>query len=88
MDPAARQKQAIDKLLHAVTLTAKGRDPQTAVVVQQTKASGSLIFGFEKKSLPLTEADKDVQFVMKLGMVTAKAKFEPKEMMFEGKLAL
>ena len=88
VDPAVRQKQMIEKLLNSVSLSAKGRDPQVAVVVQQTKASQALIFGFERSSLPLTETDKDVIFTIKLGVLTAKAKFEPKEMMFEGKLAL
>lgn len=79
----------VAKLMQAVTLTAKGRDPQVAVMVLQTKASQALIFGFERKSLPLTEADKDILFTIKLGtMLNAKAKFDPKDMMFDGKLAL
>lgn len=88
VDPVVRQKQMIEKLLSSVTLSAKGRDPQSAVVVQQTKTSQALIFGFERTSLPLTVADKDVQFTIKLGVLTAKAKFEPKDMMFDGKLAM
>ena len=48
----------------------------------------TLIFGFPKGALPLTAADKDVQFTMKLGPLTVKAKFEPKEMMFKGELAV
>ena len=88
VDPAVRQKEMVAKLMQAVTLTAKGRDPQVAVTVLQTKASQALIFGFERKSLQLTEADKDILFTIKLGMLTAKAKFDPKDMMFDGKLAL
>jgi hypothetical protein len=78
----------IDKLLHSVSLSAKGRDPQSAVLVQQTKVDQALLFGFEQASLPITANDKEVLFTLKLGMITAKAKFEPKEMMFDGKLAL
>jgi hypothetical protein len=88
VDPAVRQKELIDKLLHSVALTVKGRDPQSAVVVQQTKIAQTLVFGFEKTALPLTETDKEVLFTLKLGTISAKAKFEPKEMMFDGKLAL
>lgn len=88
VDPVARQKEIVDKLLHAVSLSAKGRDPQAAVVVQQTTATQTLIFGFEKTALPLTAADKDLLFTLKLGALTVKAKFDPKEMMFDGKLAL
>ena len=78
----------IDKLLHAVTLTAKGRDPQQAVVVQQTRIQQALIFGFERSALPITVADKDLTLTLKLGMVNAKAKFDPKDMVYEGKIAL
>lgn len=88
VDPAVRQKEMVARLLRSVSLTAKGRDPQSAVIVQQTKASQALIFGFEKASFPLTAADREVVFQIKLTVLTAKARFEPREMIFEGKLAV
>jgi len=87
-DPAARQKAMVDRLLHSVTLVAKGKDPQNASLIRQTNNNETLIFGFPKKDLPLTAADKDVLFTMKLGGLSVKAKFEPKEMMYKGELAL
>lgn len=87
-DPAARQKAAYDRLLHSAVLSARGKDPQTADQVVQTTDKQTLIFGFSKGSLPLAAADKDVQFAMKLGIVTLKAKFDPKEMTYKGELSI
>ena len=78
----------IDRLLHSVTLSAKGRDPQNADLIRQSSGNQTLIFGFPKQSFPLTASDKDVQFIMKLGSLTVKAKFEPKDMMFKGAVAV
>jgi hypothetical protein len=87
-DPATRQKAMVDRLLHSVSLSAKGRDPQNATLIRQTNGDMTLIFGFPKDALPLTAADKDVQFTMKPGPLTVKAKFGPKDMMYQGELAL
>jgi hypothetical protein len=87
-DAATRQKAMVDRLLHSVSLSAKGQDPQNATLIRQTDGNMTLIFGFPKDALPLTAADKDVQFTMKLGPLTVKAKFEPKDMMYQGELAL
>jgi hypothetical protein len=87
-DPAARQKAMIDRLVQSATLTARGRDPQTADMVRQAYGNQTLIFGFSKQSFPLTAADKDVQFVIKLGPLLVKAKFEPKDMSYKGELSL
>jgi hypothetical protein len=87
-DPAERQKAMLDRLLHSVTLTAKGRDPQGADLMRQAFNNQTLIFGFAKQGFPLSPTDKDVQFQLKLGALTVKAKFEPKEMTYKGVLAL
>ncbi len=87
-DPAARQKAMVARLLQSVSLSAKGHDPQSAVMVLQTADKQSLIFGFPKKDLVLEAKDKDLVFTMKLGMMTIKAKFEPKDMNYKGALSL
>jgi len=87
-DPAERQKALIDRLAHSASLSAKGHDPEVAELVLQTQSRETLIFGFRKESLRLTPTDKDVQFVMKLGALTVKAKFEPKEMMYKGDVSV
>jgi len=87
-DPQAEAKARQERLLHAVTLSAKGHDPQNADVVLQTADQETLIFGFLKSNLPLTANDKDVEFEMKAGPTTYKAKFQPKEMLYKGALSV
>jgi hypothetical protein len=87
-EQAAEVKARQDRLLNSVTLAAKGKDPQHADLVMQTSDKQTLIFGFPKEILPLAAADKDVEFVMHVGAMTIKTKFEPKEMMFKGALSL
>jgi hypothetical protein len=87
-DPAARQKAEVDTILSETTLTVKGRDPQAADAMLRTADAQTFLFGFPKQNLPLTASDKEVVFTMKLGILTIRAKFEPKEMMFDGQLAV
>jgi hypothetical protein len=85
-EQAAQVKARQDRLLNSVSLAAKGKDPQHADLVMQTSDKQTLIFGFPKQVLPLAANDKDVEFVMHVGPMTIKAKFEPKEMMYKGAL--
>jgi hypothetical protein len=87
-DPAAEAKARQDRLLHAASLSAKNKDTQTADTVLQTADKRTIIFGFLKANLPLAPTDKDVEFNLKFGPTTFKAKFEPKEMMFKGALTV
>jgi hypothetical protein len=87
-EKAAQAKARQDRLLNSVTLAAKGKDPQHADLVMQSSDKVLLIFGFPKEVLPLTASDKDVEFSMRLGPMTIKAKFEPKEMMYKGALSV
>jgi len=87
-EQAAQAKARQDRLLHAVSLSAKGKDPQNADTVMQTSDKQTLIFGFPKAALPLAAGDKDVEFIMKAGPMTIKVKFEPKEMMYKGELTI
>jgi hypothetical protein len=87
-DPAARQKAMVERLLAATTLTPKGRPAVAADLMIQSPDKQSLIFAFQKQSLPLAENDKDVTFDMNLRTLKVKAKFELKEMLYQGTLAL
>jgi len=87
-DPAAEAKARQDRLLHAATLSAKNKDPQTADTVLQTADKQTIIFGFLKANLPLAPTDKDLEFNLKTGAGGFKAKFEPKEMMYKGALTV
>ena len=88
MDPAARQRASIQRLLAATTLTAKGHERSAAKFVVQSADHASLIFGFERAGIPLSLDDKDVLFALELPAFKVHAKFEPKRMVFHGQLAL
>jgi hypothetical protein len=87
-DPAARQKAVVDRLLAGTMLTVKGRLPVAADLLVQSQDKQSLIFAFLKPSLALTQNDKEVDFEMSLRTIKINAKFELKEMVYKGLLAL
>jgi hypothetical protein len=45
-------------------------------------------FGFAKEFMPLTSTDKDVTFALNTAQLELKARFDPKEMLYLGKLAV
>ena len=87
-DSAALQKAVVDSLLKGATLSGKGHDPLNAVMVLQSGDLHALIFGFPKQGFPIAATDKEVTFQLKLGQLTIKAKFQPKEMIYDGQLAV
>ena len=87
-DPQAEAKARQERLVHSATLSVKNHDPESADVVMQTADKQTVIFGFAKANLPLAASDKDVEFVMRAGPATFRAKFEPKEMMYKGSLTV
>jgi hypothetical protein len=87
-EPAARQKAAVDYLLAQTTLTAHGRPPVAAGFMVQNQERQSLIFAFRRQNPPLQASDREVTFAMNLRTIRVKAKFEMKEMLYRGALAL
>lgn len=75
-------------LRKGATLSVKGKEPQNADVVMAMNQNTTLIFGFDKATLPITPADKDPEFIIKLTGVTVKAKFNLKEMTYNEQLAV
>jgi hypothetical protein len=57
-------------------------------MVRQAFGNQTLIFGFPKQNFPLAATDKDVEFVMKLGTLSVKARFEPRDMTYKGALSI
>ena len=87
--PRQPQEDALDNLKHFTTLQPKGKELAEAGIVQQQASSNSnLLFGFSKDSLTLTKADKEVLFSTTLGRLVIRAKFNPKEMLYHGQLAV
>src|SRR6266404_1600356 len=58
------------------------------VLQQPSVGGGTYLFGFSKELLPLTAADKEVTFTTRIGRLDVKAKFNLKEMLYRGDLAV
>jgi hypothetical protein len=86
--PAAIQSRMIEELKGAATLEVRGKEPEQAGVVTTAPAPGTYLFGFSKELLPIGPNDKEILFTLQTGLMTVKAKFQPKDMMYRGKLAL
>jgi hypothetical protein len=72
----------------SATLGARGKEPVQAGAVQRSRDGATIFFGFSKELLPLSASDSNVLFAVDTDQIAVKAKFEPKEMIYRGKLAL
>jgi len=83
------REDEFENLKSLSSLQAKGKELVQAGVVQQQVATtgSSFLFGFSKELLPLDGDDKEVLFATQLGNLAIKAKFIPKEMLYQGQLA-
>ena len=81
-------EQLVDWLKNSATLRAKSRDAVEAGAVATTRGGSMVLFGFLKELLPLTVKDREVLFTLDTNQLALKTKFEPKEMIYRGKLAL
>jgi hypothetical protein len=87
-DASVRLSDLVERLQAGATLAAKGKDPEGAGIVRRAPLDEGWLFGFSRELLPLTRADKDIEFSLNSGPMLVKAKFEPAEMMYRGQLAL
>ncbi|MDE3195861.1 MAG: hypothetical protein KGN84_05935 [Acidobacteriota bacterium] len=79
----------LENLQAAATLEAQGKEPAGAGIVRLLARSDSTyLFGFSKDLLPLTVRDKEVLFTLRTKRVSVKARFQPKDMVYKGVLAL
>lgn len=76
----------MERLKGSATLQAKGKSPYQAGVVWRSKAG--TWFGFAEESMPLTPSDRDVLFLFQANQLVLRATFQPKEMLYLGKLAI
>jgi hypothetical protein len=82
-------KQTLDNLKQFTSLQPKGRDMAQPGVVQQMTPGGTyFLFGFSKEFLDFGKKDHEVEFSTRLGRLLVKAKFDPSEMVYHGKLAV
>jgi len=82
-------QEKLDELKQYTTLQPKGKDLAQAGIVQRQVSNGSIIlFGFSRETLQLKPDDKEADFSTRLGSLIVKAKFNLKEMMYHGELAV
>jgi hypothetical protein len=87
--PAARQRRMVEQLQSSATLEAKGREPEQPGLVRPVpRTPGTYLFGFSKELLPLTASDREIVFTLRTAIISVRAKFDPKEMVYRGQLAV
>lgn len=84
--PVQQGKHKMNLQNSAATLQARGRDPVDAGVIQPKK--DFIICGFSKELLPLGPKDREIVFTLETEQYSIRTRFDPKEMIYRGKLAL
>ena len=80
---------AMGRIRQLTTLQCKGRQPIGPAMVTEETSNGTVyLFGFSREALPLTREDKDIVFTTHMGRFAYIAKFNPKEMLYRGELAV
>jgi hypothetical protein len=91
VDPGPERQspeQLLDWLKNSAKLQAKDRDMVQCGVVASAREGSMLLFGFLKELLPLSAKDREVTFTLDTNQLAIKTRFEPKEMIYRGELAL
>ncbi len=85
---AVSQEELLDWLKDAATLRAKSREPVAAGLIRPARGGSMVLFGFSKELLPLSLDDRDIVFLLDTDQMSVKTKFDPREMIYRGMLAL
>lgn len=83
----AGHDEALDRVQNGTLLQVKGKDPAEAGFARLTRI-GSILFGFSRELLRLSPSDREIFFRLDTDQVTIQAKFDGKEMMYHGKMAV
>ncbi len=89
-DDAAERQQKMDVLKESTMLERKN-DPlelQRVKIAPRTPLSPSGTLYYFSRVLPITQEDKQVTFVTKVGPLELKCKFTLRDMLYHGKLEL
>jgi len=78
----------IDPLKASSSLTAKGKEPVQAGTIVRGRDKVTVFIAFSKELLPLTTRDREVVFSLDTDQIGLKAKFDPRQMLYKGELAL
>lgn len=82
------QRPGMLELLKGAAFLEKGKERAQPGIAEYSKDGATIFFGFSRELFPLTNADKEVQFEINTGELRIRAKFELKEMVYRGQLAL
>jgi len=85
LPPGPRSKPVSQEAMEA-TLSVKGKGSVGSGAIQLTRQAA--IFGFSKDLLPIAAADKEIIFELQTDQYSIRARFEPKEMLYHGILAV
>ncbi len=77
-----------DRLKSATSLQRKGKDPIYPDRVEPKPDENGILFYFPRNAGKIAVADKEVTFASALGPLRIKAKFNLKDMMYQGRLEL
>ena len=90
-DSNASMQDVLDHLKSVTFLQPKDKRDVQPGIVQQPAAGGygtTVLFGFSKEVLALKPEDKEVTFITEFGKLDLKAKFNLKDMLYRGELAV
>ena len=77
-----------DELKQAATIQPKNKEIAGCAAIEKNGSNSSWYFGFSKDTITLTPDDKEVDFTARIGRYLVKAKFNLKEMLYHGELAV
>ena len=84
--PATEGGRKVNQESMTATLRARGERSMDAGGILPTRET--VLFAFSKELLPLTPADKEVLFTLETNQYSIKTRFDLKEMMYRGRLAV
>jgi hypothetical protein len=90
VDPEEARQRMMSQLRESTELRRKGREPvgPETIDVQEGNGGRVLLFAFPHGPEPITAEEKEVEFRTRLGPLDLRTKFKPKDMMYQGRLAL
>jgi hypothetical protein len=81
-------QEDIDEMKQAATLQPKNKEIAGCAAVEKNGSTSSWFFGFSKDTITLSPDDKEVDFMARIGRYLVKAKFNLKDMLYHGELAV
>jgi hypothetical protein len=79
---------SVDELKQDATIQPKDKEIAGAALVEKNGSNSDWYYGFSKDTITLSPDDKEVEFIAKIGRYLVKAKFNLKDMLYRGELAV